>query len=105
MTTENRVALGDLRMEIVDYVPYASHSHFVGLCRNMSGATDLRVIVFDALRLVGGQGLKVAMEVSMMAADGGEDRAWAVILCVAGTGTGADCAIVMKAGLSVDMLS
>ena len=71
----------------------------------MHGALDLRVMVFDAFRLIGGQGLKVAMEVGMMATDGGRVKSGAIIVCVGGTGTGADCAIVMKAGFSVDLLS
>jgi hypothetical protein len=105
VTPENRKALEELRVEIVDYVPYASHSHSVGPCKNMYGAPDLRVIIFDAFRLIGGQGLKVAMEVGMMATDGGRIKPGAVILCVGGTGTGADCAIVMRAAFSVDILS
>jgi hypothetical protein len=71
----------------------------------MYGTPDLRVMLFDAFRLVGGQGLKVAMEVGMMATDGGRVNPGGIILCVGGTGTGADCAIVMKAGFSVDLLS
>ena len=105
VTPENRRALEELHVEIVDCVPYASHSHSVGPCKNMYGAPDLRVIIFDAFRLIGGQGLKVAMEVGMMATDGGRTKPGEVILCVGGTGTGADCAIVMRAGFSVDMLS
>ncbi|MGB3905117.1 MAG: hypothetical protein WBB22_09355 [Anaerolineae bacterium] len=105
ITQENRQALEELQVEIVDRVPYASHSHSVGPCKNMYGAPDLRVMIFDAFRLIGGQGLKVAMEVGMMATDGGRVKPGAHILCVGGTGTGADCAIVMKAGFSVDLLS
>lgn len=105
VTAENREALEELGVEIVDYVPYASHSHSVGPCKNMYGAPDLRVIIFDAFRLIGGQGLKVAMEVGMMATDAGKIEPGTVILCVGGTGTGADCAIVMKAGFSVDLLA
>lgn len=105
ITDENRQALEELGVEIVDYVPYASHSHSVGPCKNMYGAPDLRVMIFDAFRLVGGQGLKVAMEVGMMATDGGKIKPGALILCVGGTGTGADCAIVMRAGFSVEILS
>jgi hypothetical protein len=105
ITPENRQALEELQVEIVDCVPYASHSHSVGPCKNMYGAPDVRVIIFDAFRLIGGQGLKVAMEVGMMATDGGKIRPGMVIVCVGGTGTGADCAVVMKAGFSVDILS
>lgn len=105
ITPDNRQALEELEVEIVDCVPYASHSHSVGPCKNMYGAPDLRVMIFDAFRLIGGQGLKVAMEVGMMATDGGRVKPGAIIVCVGGTGTGADCAIVMKAGFSVDLLS
>jgi len=105
LKAENRQELEELQVEIVDHVPYASHSHSVGPCKNMYGAPDLRVIIFDAFRLIGGQGLKVAMEVGMMAADAGKIKPGTVILCVGGTGTGADCAIVMRGGFSVDILS
>lgn len=105
ITAANREALESLQVQIVDTVPYASHSHSVGACKNMYGAPDLRVIIFDAFRLIGGQGLKVAMEVGTMATDGGRIKPGARILSVGGTGTGADCAIVMKAGFSVDLLS
>ncbi len=105
ITQENRQALEELQVEMVDTVPYASHSHSVGPCKNLYGGGDPRVMIFDPFRLIGGQGLKVAMEVGMMATDGGRVKPGAHILCVGGTGTGADCAIVMKAGFSVDLLS
>ena len=41
ITPENRQALEELQVEIVDRVPYASHSHSVGACSNVHGAPDL----------------------------------------------------------------
>lgn len=63
ITPENRQALEELQVEIVDYVPYASHSHSIGRCKNMCGAPDLRVMFFDAFRLTG--------EIELEASDGG----------------------------------
>jgi len=59
------------------------------------------LLIADTLRLFG-QGVKVAVEVSIMAADGGalsgED-----IISVGGTGRGADAALVLKPANQSDM--
>ncbi|MBI5966554.1 MAG: hypothetical protein HY882_01665 [Deltaproteobacteria bacterium] len=54
-------------------------------------------IIAHTLRLFGGEGIKVAVEVSIMAADAGLIPTDREIIAVAGSGSGADSAIVLKA--------
>lgn len=104
-TPENSQTLEELQLEIVDYVAYASHSHWIGRCKSMCAAPDLRVMIFDAFRLTGRIGLE--------GSDGGtyDGHRWrrttqgAVILCMRSTGTGADSAILVRAAISIDVLS
>jgi hypothetical protein len=49
------------------------------------------------LRQFGGEGLKVAVEVAVMAADAGLIPTDREVIAVGGTGRGADTAIVLKA--------
>lgn len=105
LTPENREFLEKSGVAIVDRVPYASTSYSWGARENVYGALDLRVVIFDAFRLVGGNGLKVAIEVGLMATDGGVIRAGERIISVGGTERGADTAIVMKAAFSQNLLA
>lgn len=59
---------------------------------NMRTESD---IMADTLRIFG-QGMKVAIEITMMAADAGLAPADEQVISVAGTGSGADTAIVLK---------
>jgi hypothetical protein len=54
-------------------------------------------IIAHVLRLFGGDGIKVAVEVSVMAADAGLIPTSREIISVGGTSGGADSAIVLKA--------
>ena len=54
-------------------------------------------IIAHTLRLFGGEGIKVAVEVSVMAADAGLIPTNREIIAVGGSGAGADSAIVLKA--------
>ena len=54
-------------------------------------------IIAQTLKQFGGEGLKVAVEVAVMAADAGLVPTSREIIAVGGTGTGADTAIVLKA--------
>ncbi|MBM3474626.1 MAG: hypothetical protein FJX75_15285 [Armatimonadetes bacterium] len=54
-------------------------------------------IIAHTLRLFGGEGLKVAVEVAVMAADAGLVPTDREIIAVGGSGGGADCAVVLKA--------
>jgi hypothetical protein len=101
----NRKKLTSLGIEIVDRVPYASTAYSLDARENVYGAPDMRAIVFDAFRMVGGNGLKVAIEVGLMATDGGFISPGTMAITVGGTGSGADTAIVMKTSLSQDLFA
>ena len=71
---------------------------FGGICRPMQEKFNTHTIgttIADALRLLG-HGMKVAIEISVMAADAGLVRTDENIVVIAGTGVGADYAIVLK---------
>jgi hypothetical protein len=57
------------------------------------------MVISDALRLPG-EGFKVAIEVSVMAADAGRVSPQEDIIAVAGTGGGSDTALLLKPGYS-----
>ena len=72
------------------------------LFRGVSGAMfkqfnmhEIGVIIANTLRLMG-QGLKVAIEISVMAADAGLVRTDEDAIAIAGSGGGADYAVVLK---------
>lgn len=70
---------------------------FAGISRAMRNKFNTYVIgdiVADSLRVFG-QGMKVVCEIAMMAADGGLVRTDEDVICVAGTGHGADTAVVL----------
>jgi len=102
---ENRELLETLGVLIVDRVPYASTAYSWGASENVYGALDLRVLFFDAFRIVGGNGLKVAIEVGLMATDGGVVQPGERLITVGGTSEGADTAIVMKAAFSQNLMA
>ena len=64
--------------------------------RNKTNVTVLGDIFSDVLRVAGGEGLKVTVEIAMMAADAGLVHTDEEVICVAGTVKGADTAIIMK---------
>jgi Uncharacterized conserved protein len=72
------------------------------LFRGVSGAMlnkfnmhEIGIIIANTLRLMG-QGLKVAIEISVMAADAGLVRTDEDIIAIGGSGGGADYAIILK---------
>ncbi|MEW5735134.1 MAG: pyruvate kinase alpha/beta domain-containing protein [Thermodesulfobacteriota bacterium] len=69
--------------------------------KKFSGAYPVLVMA-EVLRLFG-QGLKVAVEVSIMAADSGA-LSGADIISIGGTARGADCALVLKPANQSDVL-
>jgi len=105
ISTENRARLQSLGVEIIDYVPYASVAYSWQASENVYGALDLLVVVFDAFRMVGGNGLKVAIEVGLMATNAGKVKAGEDVIAVGGTGGGADTAIVLKTAFSANIFS
>ena len=71
---------------------------FAGLSRAMRNKHDMFLlgdIVSDTLRVFG-QGTKVACEIVMMAADSGMVRTDEDVICIAGSGRGADTAAVIR---------
>jgi hypothetical protein len=63
--------------------------------RNKYNTYVLGEIIADVLRIFG-QGIKVVCEIAMMAADSGLVRTDEDIIAIAGSGRGADTAVVMK---------
>ena len=75
----------------------ATHA-FGGLSRAMRNKYNMYVlgeVIADALRIFG-QGMKVACEISMMAADSGLVRTDEDIIAIAGSSRGADTVVVLK---------
>jgi hypothetical protein len=60
------------------------------------GTYQLDEIIAYTLRLFG-EGLKVAIEISLMAADAGLIHTGEEVMSIAGTGRGADTAVVLRA--------
>jgi len=89
----NRARLEELGAGIVT----ATHA-LSGIARSISrisGGTTPTEIVAHTLRLFG-QGVKVCVEIAVMAADAGCIPTDRDVLCVGGTGRGADTAVVLK---------
>jgi hypothetical protein len=63
--------------------------------RNKTSTTALGDLISDILRLLG-EGMKVVCEMAVMAADGGLVRTDEEIIVIAGTGKGADTAVVLN---------
>ncbi|MCR4405178.1 MAG: hypothetical protein NUW06_07915 [Candidatus Acetothermia bacterium] len=105
ISLENRAKLEALGVEIIDYMPYASVAYSWQASGNVYGVLDLLVMASDAFRMVGGNGLKVAIEVGLMATNAGKDAPGEEIIAAGGTGGGADTAIVMKAAFSCVIFS
>ncbi len=66
------------------------------ITRKFGGISHVEIIAYT-LRLFGGEGLKVAVEVAVMAADAGLVPTDREIIAVGGSGSGADTAIVLQA--------
>ncbi|HEX9115667.1 MAG TPA: hypothetical protein VGA61_06330 [Anaerolineae bacterium] len=105
ISPDNKAKLAELGGEVVDTVPYASRAYSTGASNNVYDALDLMVVVFDAFRMVGGNGLKVAIEVALMATNAGAVPPGQEVIAVAGTGNGLDTAVVMKTAYSIDIFS
>jgi len=73
-----------------------------GVSNKLGGVTPPEMIA-HALRFFG-QGMKVAVEIATMAADGGLVPAGVDIISLGGTRTGLDTAIILKAAHSRDIL-
>ncbi len=92
LTTENRTIIESAGVPILT----AQHA-FAGINRAIRGkfATyEINEIMANTLRLFG-EGLKVAVEISLMAADAGLVRTDTPLLAIAGTASGADTAVIL----------
>jgi len=105
ITPGNRRGLVDRGVTVVDYAPYGLASLQGDDHRNLYGALDLLVVVADIWRMMAGQGLKVAMEVGLMATNVGTLPTGATVIAVGGTASGADTAVVMRTAYSTDIFS
>lgn len=68
--------------------------------RNKTNTTELGDLISDVLRVAGGEGMKVTLEIAMMAADAGLVRTDEEVIAIAGTVKGADFASVLSPGNS-----
>ena len=95
LTIENKNRLGEKNIEIL----ICSHA-LSGIERSISkkfgGISHVETIA-HTLRQFGGEGMKVAVEISIMAADAGLIPTDREIVAIGGTGKGADTAVVLKA--------
>jgi len=70
-----------------------------GVARSISkkfGGTSTTEMIAHTLRMFG-QGMKVCVEIAVMAADAGAIQSGSDVICVGGTGRGADAAVVLRA--------
>lgn len=102
LTNENRQKIEKLGAEI-----FTGTHAFGGISRAARKAFATHVLgdfMANTLRVFG-EGMKVAIEISMMAADAGLVSPDEEIIAVAGTGRGADTAIVVKPAHAHDAFS
>jgi len=94
LTDRNRARLRELKIPIL----IGTHA-LSGIERSFSkkfgGVSPVEIMAYT-LRLLGCEGIKVAVEISVMAADAGLVPTDREILAVTGTGQGADTAVVLK---------
>jgi hypothetical protein len=93
LTEENRAAIEGAGGKILT----CQHA-FGGVgraVRKKLGTYELEEIIAHTLRLFG-EGVKVAVEIALMAADAGFVRTDEPAIAIAGTGSGADTAVVLK---------
>ncbi len=105
ISPETKAELEGLGVNMVDDVPYASRAYSTGPSDNVYEALDLLVVVFDAFRMVGGNGLKVAIEAALMATNSGRLQPGRDVIALAGTRDGLDTAIVVKSAYSINIFS
>lgn len=96
---ETRKKLEDLNVKIVDKTPSTlSDTIEYGIARY--GYIPASFVVAETLLAIGGYGMKTAIESVLMATDCGAIPAYAPIISIAGSGSGADTAIVVKSTYS-----
>ncbi|MBI4297399.1 MAG: hypothetical protein HY676_02575 [Chloroflexi bacterium] len=102
MTTQNRAKIEELGGTVL------TSTHIFGsvgrAIRRKFNTYQTEEIIAQTLRMLG-EGIKVVVEVSAMAADAGLVRTDKDILVVSGTGRGADTAVVMRAANTQDFFN
>jgi len=102
LTLENRKAIEKFGAHILTSAhAFGGISHAV---RKTFNTYVLGDIMSNTLRMFG-QGMKVAIEISLMAADAGLVSTTEEIVAIAGTGRGADTAVVLKPAYAHDAFS
>ena len=93
LTTENRVAIeaGDGTILITGHA-FAGVNRAI---RTKLNTYEINEIIAHTLRILG-EGMKVSCEIALMAADAGLVRTDEDVIAIAGTGRGADTAVVLK---------
>ena len=95
MTPERRAELESRGVPVL----IASHA-LSGVGRSVTnklGGVSHTEVIAHTLRQFGGEGIKVAVEVAVMAADAGLIPTNREVIAIGGTGSGSDAAVVLKA--------
>ena len=100
---ETRKKLEKQGVIIVDRVPYKFHDSVLEMAKWYTPVPEH--IVGDTFAFVGGQGLKVAVEVMFMAVQGGYVEPNREVIAVGGYGGGADTAVIVKTCFPEDLFS
>lgn len=98
-----REPLEVLGATIIERHPYKFHSSVLELARWHVPIPEH--IVGDVLGVVGGQGLKVAVEITSMSVEGGHVEPGKEVIAVSGYGSGADTAIIVKTSFPETLFS
>ena len=93
LTESNREKLNLIGVKVV------TGTHALGTVgravRRKYGTYEIDEIIANSLRIFG-QGVKVAVEISMMAADAGAVNTTELAIAIGGSEEGADCAVIIK---------
>ncbi|MCS7365884.1 MAG: hypothetical protein NDF54_10640 [archaeon GB-1867-035] len=91
---DTKKKLEELGVIVLDRIPYKFHGSVMELSKWKIPVPEH--IMRDTLAFVGGQGLKVAVEIMFMTVQGGYVEVNKEVISVGGSGGGADTAIVVK---------
>ncbi len=100
-----RRKLEELEVDIIERTPSTLSGETIDYGLARYGWVPASWIVAETLEAVGGYGLKTAVEGVLVATDSGAVPPYLKVVSVAGTGSGADTAIVAKSTFSVCMFS
>jgi hypothetical protein len=100
-----RRKLEELKVDIVERTPSTLSGDTIDYGLARYGCVPGSWIIAEALEAIGGYGLKTAVEGIFVATDSGTVPPYANVISVAGTGSGADTAILAKSTFSACMFS